>query len=189
MRTSRRLCPQVNAGSMADIAFLLLIFFLVTAAIPEKDEGITRKLPPPCPPNTICDEDIIKQRNILEVKINSKNELWVENEIVNIEELKDIAIAFLDNNGDNTCNYCNGLKDNNSSDNPNKAVISLNNDKLTSYKFYIQVQDELTKAYYELRNNYSETVIKKPSNKLTKEELKQVKNAYPFILSEAEIKN
>ncbi|MEH6535985.1 MAG: biopolymer transporter ExbD [Psychroserpens sp.] len=188
MNTPRRQRPEVNAGSMADIAFLLLIFFLVTAVIPN-DKGINRKLPPPCPPNTDCNNNFVKQRNILEVKVNSKDELLVENEIVSIDELKDIAKAFLNNNGDGTCDYCKGLKDDKSSDNPIKAVISLTNDKMTSYNFYIQVQDELTKAYYELRDEYSETILKKPSDKLTKEDILKVREAYPFILSEAEIKN
>nr|WP_321235341.1 biopolymer transporter ExbD [uncultured Psychroserpens sp.] len=188
MKTSRRQSVQVNAGSMADIAFLLLIFFLVTAVIPKDDIGINRKLPAPCPKNADCGGEI-HHRNTLEVKINSKNELLVENKITSIDELKEITKLFLDNNGDKSCDYCNGLKDKKSSDSPQKAVVSLTNDKLTSYEFYIKVQDELTKAYYELRNEYSETILKKSSNKLTKEELQKVREAYPFILSEAELKN
>ena len=66
--------------------------------------------------------------------------------------------------------------------------MSLQNGKQTSYKQFIAVQNELTKSYYELRNTYSLSVLKKPSDKLSKEELKQVKDAYPFILSEAETK-
>ena len=189
MKTSRRQSIQVNAGSMADIAFLLLIFFLVTAMIPKADIGIKRKLPAPCPPNVNCTKDAALERNVLEVYVNSKNELLVENNIISINELKDITKKFLDNNGDTSCEYCNGLKDENSSENPKKAVISLTNDKLTSYDFYINVQDELTKAYYELRNEYSEVVLKKASNELTKEELQMARKAYPFILSAAELKD
>ncbi|WP_460218964.1 ExbD/TolR family protein [Psychroserpens sp. MEBiC05023] len=189
MKTSRRQSVEINAGSMADIAFLLLIFFLVTAMIPTEDYGFNRKLPKPCPPNVPCTDGQIKERNVLEIKVNSKNELFVENKVTNIEDLKTIAVAFLDNNGDQSCSYCNGLKDIKSSENPKKAVISLSNDKLTSYEFYIKVQDELTKAYYELRNTYSESILQKPAHELTKDELKTVRAAYPFILSEAEIKN
>lgn len=188
MKTTRQHVPQVNAGSMADIAFLLLIFFLVTAMIPN-DIGIKRTLPPPCLPGTDCNEGIKHQRNILQVKVNSKNELWVENEVVEISELKEIAKSFLDNNGDGTCTYCHGTKDKTSSDNPKEAVISLNNDKMTSYDFYIQVQDELTKAYFELRTQYAENILKTTSEKLTKEALAEVRLAYPFVLSEAEIKD
>ena len=189
MKSSRRDYPEVNAGSMADIAFLLLIFFLVTAVIPKEDKGINRQLPPPCPQNIDCTEGIINMRNILEIKINAKDELLVDNALISIDELKDITKVFLNNNGDGSCDYCVGLTDKESSDNPKKAVVSLANDSQTSYEFYIKVQDEITKAYYELRNDYSTTVFKKPSNKLTAQELQTVKKAYPFILSEAEIKN
>ena len=82
-----------------------------------------------------------------------------------------------------------GLKNKNLSDNPKKAVVSLANSQETSYDFYIKVQDEITKAYYELRSDYATTTLKKPSHKLTIEELQTVKKAYPFILSEAEIKD
>lgn len=189
MKNSRQIAPQVNAGSMADIAFLLLIFFLVTASIPKEDIGIKRTLPPPCPPNTECTDALKSKRNILEVRVNSKNELLVENKVIEIEELKAIAIAFLDNNGDGSCNYCKGSRDNTSSDNPLAAVISLNNDKLTSYAYYIQVQDEITKAYLELRRLYAENILNISSEKLNKQELLKVRAAYPFILSEAEIKD
>ena len=186
MKNSRHSMPQVNAGSMADIAFLLLIFFLVTAMIP-KDKGINRKLPAPCPPGDICDTQI-NMRNMLEINVNSNNELFVENEIISIDELKAIAVDFLDNNGDNSCDYCHGKNLKTSSDNPKEAVISLKNDMQTSYAFYIQIQDELTKAYYELRSNYATAKFKKPLKALTKEELLVIREAYPFKLSEAELK-
>ncbi|MDO5980634.1 ExbD/TolR family protein [Flavivirga spongiicola] len=185
MRHSK-LIPEVNAGSMADIAFLLLIFFLVTATI-SSDEGINRLLPKECPPGEACD-GIIAERNILRILINDDDEIMIENNVIAIIELKEITKNFLDNNGDNTCNYCNGVKASDASDNPKEAVVSLQNGRHTSYKQFIAVQDELSKAYYELRNTYSMNVLRKPSDKLSKEELKQVKDAYPFILSEAETK-
>ena len=135
---SRKKTPEINTGSMADIAFLLLIFFLVTSVIPN-DKGLHRKLPPPCPQNEDCPGNKTKERNILEVRINANDELLVENEMVSIEELKDIAKGYLDNNGDGTCDYCAGSQVTDLSENPNKAVISLVNDKMTTYKFYIKV--------------------------------------------------
>ena len=171
---------------MADIAFLLLIFFLVTAVIP-KDKGINRKLPAPCLPGQVCETKIIK-RNMLEVGINAHNELFVKNKVITINELKSIAKDFLDNNGDKSCTYCNGLSLESSLDNPRSAVISLQNDKLTSYEFYIKVQDELTKAYHELRSTYAYAHFNKTEHELTKEELFEVQKAYPFLLSEAELK-
>lgn len=176
--------PEVNAGSMADIAFLLLIFFLVTAVIP-KDQGINRKLPKECPPGEDCNIPI-PDRNILKIAINSNNEIMVDDRIVTISEIQDLAINFIDNNGDGSCAYCNGNKNVTLSDNPSKAVISLQSDRNTSYNQFIEVQDELTKAYFELRKTYCEIILKRPIDKLTKEELQQLKDAYPFILSEAD---
>ncbi len=185
MKHSRRRFPEVNAGSMADIAFLLLIFFLVTAMIPN-DKGIFRKLPELCPPGEICDSEI-NQRNIFEIRINANNELFVENEVTRLNDLRTLTKSFLDNNGDGTCVYCNGEKLATASDSPDTAVISLKNSPTTSYAFYIQVQDELTKAYYELREAYALQKFNKSEKELTKAELSEVKKAYPFKLSEAEM--
>ena len=136
---AKRSSPEVNAGSMADIAFLLLIFFLVTTTI-EKDSGINRKLPP----MEESDEDvIIKQKNIFTVLLNGKDQLLVEDELMEVKDLRKAAVEFLDNNGDGSCNYCRGKKDPSSSDNPDKAIISLKNERETSYAAYISVQNEL----------------------------------------------
>jgi hypothetical protein len=145
---AKRAAPEVNAGSMADIAFLLLIFFLVTTTM-EKDSGINRKLPP------IQDSDeevIIKQKNIFTVLINGKDQMLVEDELMQIKDLRAAAVVFLDNGGDGTCTYCKGRKDPKSSDNPDKAIISLKNERKTSYATYISVQNELVAAYNVLRN-------------------------------------
>jgi len=184
MRHSK-LVPEVNAGSMADIAFLLLIFFLVTATI-SSDEGINRLLPKDCPTND-CG-GIIAEKNILRVMINDQDEILIDDEPVTLNDIKEIAKSFIDNNGDGSCNYCHGKQEASASVNPKKAVISLQNGKQTSYKTFIAVQNELSKAYYELRQTYSLKVIGKPSNDLSELEMKQVKAAYPFILSEAETK-
>tara|TARA_R110002049_G_scaffold14680_1_gene61610 strand:- start:6072 stop:6680 length:609 start_codon:yes stop_codon:yes gene_type:complete len=145
---AKRAAPEVNAGSMADIAFLLLIFFLVTTTI-EKDSGITRKLPP----IEESEEDvIIKQKNIFTVLINKNDQLLVEDEVMELKNLRKAAVEFLDNNGDGSCGYCKGKKDPSSSDNPDKAIISLANDRETSYAAYISVQNELVAAYNQLRN-------------------------------------
>ena len=133
---ARRAAPEVNAGSMADIAFLLLIFFLVTTTI-ETDSGINRKLPPT---DEIEDPPIIKERNIFTVVVNKDNRLLVEEELMDIKDLRKSAIEFLDNGGgkgDEACLYCQGDRNPKSSDNPEKAIISLKNDRQTSYKAYI----------------------------------------------------
>ncbi len=146
---AKRAAPEVNAGSMADIAFLLLIFFLVTTTI-EKDSGINRKLPPI--DDSEVEPPIIKQKNIFTVLLNKNDQLLVEDEPMNIKNLRKAAVEFLDNGGDGTCDYCEGKKDKASSDNPDKAIISLKNDRETSYAAYISVQNELVAAYNELRN-------------------------------------
>ena len=181
MRTSRP-SPSINSGSMADIAFLLLIFFLVTTTI-SGDEGINRKLPKECD-DCIVD---LNERNVLQIKVNNDNKIMINNEdIIEIQDLKEIVKDFVDNNGDGSCTFCNGKQISTSSDNPSKAIVSLQSGSLTTYQHYISVQDEITKAYYELREKYSKNVLKKEVKDLNTDELKQVKEAYPFILSEAE---
>ena len=143
---ARRSAPEVNAGSMADIAFLLLIFFLVTTTI-ETDSGINRKLPPM---DEVIDPPIIKEKNIFTVVVNKNNQILVEEELMNIRDIRQEAIAFLDNGGgfgEEACDYCQGNGDTRSSDNPDKAIISLKNDRETDYKVYISVQNELVAAY------------------------------------------
>jgi biopolymer transport protein ExbD len=141
--------PEVNAGSMADIAFLLLIFFLVTTTIP-KDSGLNRKLPPIDESNQ--QPPVIKEKNVFVVLLNGRDQLLVEDEVKEVKDLRALAVEFLDNNGDGTCTFCKGRKNSESSDNPDKAVISLKNERETSYAAYISVQNELVAAYNELRN-------------------------------------
>ncbi|KIX21078.1 biopolymer transporter ExbD [Flavobacterium sp. 316] len=199
---AKREAPEVNAGSMADIAFLLLIFFLVTTTI-GVDQGINRLLPryeenPPVPP--------INERNIMRVLVNMDNQLLVNDQVMKIEDVRQAAIDFLENNGDGTCTYCEGKKNSKSSDNPDEAVISLMNDGQTSYETYIAVQNELVAAYYFLRDRESmkrygkkytelEYVANDPASKAIEglvEELepkvKRIQEMFPMRLSEAESK-
>ena len=169
---AKRSAPEVNAGSMADIAFLLLIFFLVTTTI-EKDSGLNRKLPPM---EEDVDPPIIKQRNIFTVLLNGKDQLLVEEELMEIKDLRAAAIEFLDNNGDGTCTYCKGPKNSSSSDNPEKAIISLKNDRETSYATYISVQNELVAAYNVLRNRRALEVG--PQNGFTDMNFVEMQNNY-----------
>ena len=126
---ARRETPEINAGSMADIAFLLLIFFLVTTTM-NVDSGISKKLSEKPPPD--YKPPIIKEKNIFEVNINRNNELLVEDDRMEITDLKEAAIKFIDNGGgdgkpseDGTpgkpCDYCEGERSESSSDHPNKA--------------------------------------------------------------------
>lgn len=146
---AKRGIPEVNAGSMADIAFLLLIFFLVTTTI-ETNAGITTKLPPKLPIDA-PKPPVVKEKNVLVVVVNKNNQLLINDQLKELKDVKEMAVNFLDNGGDGSCTYCKGNKDQLSSDNPDKAIISLRNDRETSYKTYISVQNELIAAYNELR--------------------------------------
>ena len=201
---ARRKSPEVNAGSIADIAFLLLIFFLVTTTI-ETDSGINRKLPPM---EEQIDPPIIRQKNIFTVVVNKNNQLLVEEELTDIKDLRNLAVDFLDNgggSGEEACDYCQGNRDPRSSDNPDKAIISLKNDRETEYKVYIAVQNELVAAYNVLRNRefarlypnealtyveadlrYSDPRTSADDKSSLKEKLDVIKALYPQKLSEAE---
>ncbi len=185
MSYSNKQVPTVQAGSMADIAFLLLIFFLIATKVPN-DKGLARKLPPECT-NPPCEVDYYG-RNVLEIALNAKDEIFVNDGTIPIDELKDFVTNFVDNNGDGSCSFCKGDRLNTSSDNPEMAVVSLVTDRETSYKFFIKVQDEIAKAYFDLRASYSKSKFNKSVSNLTVDELMEVKKAYPFKLSEAIIK-
>lgn len=198
---AKRAAPEVNAGSMADIAFLLLIFFLVTTTI-ETDSGLNRKLPPI--DDTEQPEVIIKEKNIFTVLINGKNQLLVEDELMELKDLRKAAVEFLDNGGgtgEDACSYCKGKRNPKSSDNPDKAIISLKNDRETKYSAYISVQNELVAAYNQLRDRramdlYGVTFKELQANyddvnwvgnkKQLKEKIEKIKLEYPQKLSEVQ---
>jgi biopolymer transport protein ExbD len=192
---ARRETPEINAGSMADIAFLLLIFFLVTTTM-DTDMGISRKLPEKQDPD--IKPPILKEKNVFEVNVNRRNEILVEGEIyMKIADLREATMKFIDNGGgtaeslakDNlsVCNWCEGDKDPASSDHPKKAIISLQSDRGTSYGTYIAVQNELVGAYTDLRNRYANKKFGRDFDDLTVEQKSAIKkDIYPQIISEAE---
>lgn len=182
MKSFKRPHPSVNTGSMADIAFLLLIFFLVTTTI-SVDKGINRQLPQPCLDKANC-QTFLEERNTLNIILNANNALMVNNELTNIDELKSIIVNFLDNNGGNQCNYCSVFQDLKLSVHPKKAFIGLKSDRLSSFEYFIAVQDEISEAYLELRSIYAQNTFNKPLNALTNKEIKLMQDAYPFNLIE-----
>jgi|TARA_B100000767_G_scaffold265262_1_gene281147 biopolymer transport protein ExbD len=205
---ARRENPEINAGSMADIAFLLLIFFLVTTTM-NVDSGVSKKLSEKPPADYV--PPVIKEKNIFEVGINRNNELLVEGERMDIKDLKEAAVAFIDNGGGKgkeengvatgPCNYCKGERSESSSDHPNKAIISVQSDRLTEYGTYIAVQDQLLRAYSVLRNRLSMSMYKisyteleeaykdNKSNQELKKKVEFIKTSYPQIISDAEPTN
>jgi biopolymer transport protein ExbD len=175
MSKKSRPSPEINAGSMADIAFLLLIFFLVTTTI-DTDKGIAIKLPPMPEENQPQQDLKLKERNVLKILVNSNNLLLVDGEITDIKQLKRKTKEFIDNPG----------KDATLAESPQKAVISLKNDRGTSYNTYIQVHNELKAAYNELRNAMAMSKHGKPFDKLNENQSKEIQDYYRQVISEAE---
>jgi len=156
---------EVNAGSMADIAFLLLIFFLVTTTI-ANDKGIAMRLPPKPDPNEPPPEVNKNDRNIFKILANSNDQLLVEDEpLTDVTELREMIKAFILNFGSPSEDYVvmyNGLppvlknyviangRNPASSDDPKEAVVSFKADRGTTYELYVQVLDEINAAYNEV---------------------------------------
>jgi biopolymer transport protein ExbD len=184
--------PQINASSMADISFLLLIFFLVTTSM-DVNQGLARRLPPPPDPNQKLEEKDINQRNLLLVKINSANQLMVEGQLIDVRQLREKAKEFILNVQDDenlpklveedfgapigTIKY---TKDH---------VISVQSDVETQYQAYLDVQNELVAAYNELREDCAQKYFHKAFAELDDDQRKQVQKVYPQKISEAEPKN
>jgi biopolymer transport protein ExbD len=179
--------PEINAGSMADIAFLLLIFFLVTTTM-DVDTGITRKLPPPVENNE--DQADVKDRNVLKILINSRDRLLIDGVPGDISMLKDKAKDFMtphpnnDEYPETEEKYFEALGRNLLA---TKGIISLKNDRGTSYKMYIAVQNELAKAFNEMKNELSQDVFGiKYSELVTADKIDAINEAVPVRISEAE---
>lgn len=164
---------EINASSMADIAFLLLIFFLVTTTIAE-DKGILVKLPPWSEEEQV--ELQFKSRNVYSVLVNAQNKLLVRGQEMKIGELREHTKEFI----------ANPLKREDLSENPRKAIISLKNDRGTNYGTYLEVYNELQGAYNEL---WDEEALRKhnvPYGKLSAPKKRAVRNEFPLVISEAE---
>ena len=175
-RTSSRdrMKNEINAGSMADIAFLLLIFFLVTTTI-DVDKGIFVKLPP----WSEDEPDItkLKKRNVLSVLVNAQNQLLVRGEPAEVADLKDRTKEFISN----------PRRQDDLAEAPNKAIISLKNDRGTNYETYLGVYDQLKAAYSELWEEESQRKYGKPySDDLPIAMRKEIRSKFPLVISEAE---
>lgn len=162
MARSGRKLPAVNSSSMADIAFLLLVFFLVTTTI-ATDKGLTLTLPPKADPNEPPPDITKNQRNIFKILVNSSDRILVEDEpLTDVTEIRTMVKEFVMNFGqidEEAQELYNSLpaslkaislKSETSSDNPKEAVVSFKADRGTSYDIYIAILDELQGAYYEI---------------------------------------
>lgn len=182
----RRTTTEVNASTMADIAFLLLIFFLVATTM-DVDTGIPRVLPPAVNDADTSQNQIIKEKNVFVILINSKDQLLVEGNPLAVEQIKDKCKEFLTTQ--DTMNF----PDYEIKSIPfvgnipvSKGVVSIQNDRNTSYSKYIEVQDALLSAYNEVRDEFSLRYFGVKMYRLSTEKQKAVKLAVPIRISEAE---
>ncbi|HKL71563.1 MAG TPA: biopolymer transporter ExbD [Marinilabiliaceae bacterium] len=187
---AKRDIPEINAGSMADIAFLLLIFFLMTTTM-DSDTGLARTMPPPIPKEDV-DTPPIRERNVFEVLINANNQLLVEKRPMALQNLKDAAKVFIQNPANLAT-----LPEREEIEVPffgvypvtTKAVISLQNDRGTQYQMYLAVQNELQAAYNELRDELARRQFNSSFNDLNDEQQSAIRVIYPQKISEAEPRN
>ena len=187
MAGNKRKTPELNASSMADIAFLLLIFFLVATTM-NTDSGINRVLPPWSDKPIENQDNQIKERNLMQVKVNQFDQILAQGQVVHLSQLKEMAKEFILNRSNNE-----NLPEKEVVDIENlgafpvsKGVISLQNDRGTSYDMYIKVQNELTRAFSEIRDELATERFGKKFLDLDEELRKAVQTAIKLSISEAE---
>ena len=185
-----RKTPGLNTQSTADIAFLLLCYFLMTSTM-DQQSGLQRRLPPMPDKNQKTEDTKINKRNIMIVKINSSDRLYAGDQIMDVSQLKDKIKEFITNpNNDPNLPERENKNIEGFGEYPvSKGVISLQNDRGTSYRAYIAVQNELVKAINEVRDDFSKQNFGKAYAFLDEEQQKIVREAIPQNISEAEPKD
>ena len=187
---AKKKTPAINSSSTADIAFLLLCYFLMTTTMGTQT-GLSRRLPPMPEKQDKVDDQKVNRRNIIIVKINSADRLLAGSDPIDVSQLKDKIKEFLTNPVNDP-----NLPEKEEKDIEgfgkypvSKGVISLQNDRGTSYHAYIAVQNELVKAINELRDEFAYKNYGKPFIQLTEEQQDIAKQAVPQNISEAEPKD
>jgi biopolymer transport protein ExbD len=185
-----RKTPAINSSSTADIAFLLLCYFLMTTTMGSQ-LGLSRRLPPMPDPNQKVENQKVNRCNIIVVRINSADRIFAGSNSVDITQLKDKIKEFLTNpNNDPTLPEKETKNIKGYGDYPvSKGVISLQNDRGTSYQAYIAVQNELVKAINEIRDEFSMREYGKKFVNITEDQQQIVKDCIPQNISEAEPKD
>ena len=188
---AKRNAPEISTGSMADIAFLLLIFFLVTTTM-DVDTGITRKLPPPVE-DINPDSITVNERNVLKVLVNKNDDLMVNDKRLDIRLLKNKVKDFMaihpddENYPEKTVRFIEEL---NREIVATKGIISLKNDRGTSYEMYISVQNELARAFNEMKDERSMDIYGMKYGQLVdKKKITVINKIVPVRISEAEPEN
>lgn len=182
--------PEINGGSMADISFIALIFFLMVTTM-DKEQGIARRLPPLPSEDQKVEDQKVNRRNIIQVKINASDRLFAGNQPMDVSQLKDKIKEFLTNpNNDPNLPEIEMKNVEGLGMVPvSKGVISLQNDRGTTYSKYIAVQNELIRAINELRDDFSMRTYGKKYDLLDEDRQKIVRDAVPQPISEAEPKD
>ncbi len=185
-----RKTPGLNTQSTADIAFLLLCYFLMTSTM-DQQSGLQRRLPPMPDQNQKTEDTKVNKRNIIIVKINSSDRLFAGDQLLDVSQLKDKIKEFITNpNNDPNLPEREMKNIEGYGEYPvSKGVISLQNDRGTSYRAYIAVQNELVKAINEVRDNFCKQNYGKAYTFLTEDQQKIVREAIPQNISEAEPKD
>ena len=186
---AKRSIQEINAGSMADIAFLLLIFFLMVTTM-DTEKGLLRRLPPIPDENQEQEDQKVNRRNMLVVRLNDQDRLLAGGEQILVGQLKEKAKEFilnpanLDNLPEKEEIFLEGIGPYLKS----RGTISLQNARGSSYTSYIEVQNELMKAYNEIRNDFSMQHYGKRFDALTQDQKDIVTTAIPMTISESEPK-
>ena len=191
MAKKKREVPEINSSSTADIAFLLLIFFLITTSM-DTDRGLARRLPPPPEQNQKNNDDVkLKERNVLQVFVNMNDQLMCGNDYIGVDQLRQKAKEFIANPYNDETKPEKHAKDVPFFGNmmvTEKHVVSLRCDRGTSYKTYIAVQNELVAAYNELRDELAQEKWQKNYADLDEAQQEAIRDIYPQKISEAEPK-
>jgi len=178
--------PELNASSMADIAFLLLIFFLVTTTM-DVDTGIGRKLPPPPDPSVKPPD--VKDRNVMNILVNKSDRLLINGRPGDIETLKDEVKLFMTPHVPDDANFPEfneEIIELLGTVYTSKGIVSLKNDRGTSYKMYISVQDKLAIAFTELKDELAMNKFGRKYINISEDQKKAINEAIPTRVSEAE---
>jgi len=184
---AKRAVPEINSSSMADIAFMLLIFFLVATTM-DFDEGMQRMLPPIV--DKIDDVPDVLQRNVLVVLVNKDDRLLVEGKPMDVSQLKQTCKEFIYNSerSEELPQFKVEKVPLLGNREVTKGLVSLQNDRGTSYGMYMQVQNELVRAYNEVRNEVARREFRKDFDDLEEEQMEAVRKLVPQRISEAEPK-
>lgn len=202
---ARRELPEINASSMADIAFLLLTFFLVATTL-DKAEGIERIVPNPDDP-AIKTPPIIHERNLLRILVNQFGQVQINGENSELFDIKKEVKDFVDNGGGvgeithEVCTYCKGARSETKSTTPQDAIVSLELDNASPYNYFYTAENLIDQAYLELYEQYSkdkfgisyaqvQAAANKPNaNPRDVEKLKEVESAYPKKIAKARLRS